>query len=508
MPMESQRVARLVRGIAGCRLLVLGDFMLDRTIYGEANRISPEAPTLVISARHTRQSLGGAGNVVRNVDSLGGKVWCAAAVGDDGTGDILERELSAVRSCQALRVIREQGRKTTLKTRVVAVHPGQSEKRYPYTGHQQVLRVDEETRSPISSETSAQILEFSSAAMSDVDGTVISDYAKGALPPSLLQQLIQVAQSAGKPLFVDPKGMDWSRYRGASVLTPNALEAEAALGIPASAYDSTSQNGWEQTAQHCVKDLQLDALLITRGAEGLTLVDSCGFQHFPAYRREVFDVTGAGDTLLAAFSLAACCGADLASAAQFGNLAAGVAVGKSGAAAVYPFEVERELGVCRFSASAKIRTVDEMMVILEGLRHQQRKIVFTNGCFDLLHVGHMHLLSEAKKFGDVLIVGMNSDASVKALKGDGRPFVPAYDRAYAMAALESVDYLVIFDEPDPMELLRRIRPDVLVKGDQYTESEVVGSDFLKSYGGVISLIPMWQGISTSALVKKIQAARA
>ena len=508
MPIESRSIGPLLQGIAGCRLLVVGDFMLDRTIYGEANRISPEAPTPVILARHTRQSLGGAGNVVRNVDSLGAKVWCAAVVGDDGTGEILERELGAVRSCQGLRVIRERGRKTTVKTRVVAVHLGQSEGRYLSSGHQQVLRVDEETHSFISSETGAQILEFSADVMGEVHGTVISDYAKGALPPSLIQQLIQVTRSAGKPVFVDPKGTDWSRYQGAEVLTPNAPEAEAALGIQLSAFDSFSEGGWEEAAQRLVRDLGLNALLITRGAEGVSLVESHGFQHFPTRAREVYDVTGAGDTLLAAFSLAVCSDADYSVAAQFGNLAAGVAVGKAGAAVVYPFEVERELNAGHFSADAKIRTRDQLAFITEGLRRKNKKIVFTNGCFDLLHVGHMHLLSEAKKLGDVLIVGMNSDVSVKRLKGDSRPIVPAEDRAYAVTALECVDYLVVFDEPDPMKLLQAIRPDVLVKGDQYTESEVVGADFLKSYGGVIRRIPIRQGISTSELVKKIRAAPA
>jgi D-beta-D-heptose 7-phosphate kinase/D-beta-D-heptose 1-phosphate adenosyltransferase len=366
--------------------------------------------------------------------------------------------------------------------------------------------VDEETRSFISSETAAQILEFSAAVMGDVHGAVISDYAKGALPPSLLQKLIEVARSAGKPVFVDPKGRDWSRYRGATVLTPNAVEAEAALGIPFSVFDSTSEGGWEDTVRHQVKDLSLDALLITRGAEGVSLVDSHGFHHFPTSTREVFDVTGAGDTMLAAFSLAACSGADYPVAAQFGNLAAGVAVGKAGAAVVYPFEIERELGVRHLSADAKIRTLDQMTVITEDLRWKNKKIVFTNGCFDLLHAGHIYLLREAKKFGDIMIVGLNSDASVRKLKGGTRPIISAEDRAYAIAALECVDYLVVFEEMNPMELIQRIRPDVLAKGGDYSESEVVGNEFVKSYGGVTRVIPLGQAISTTKLVQRIRAA--
>ncbi len=508
MSLEAQSLAPLLQSISGCRLMLVGDFMLDRTIYGEANRISPESPTPVISARQTRQSLGGAGNVVRNVASLGAEICCAAIVGDDEIGALLEQELRAVRSCQKLRVIREQGRKTTLKTRVVAVHPGQPEGRYQFSGQQQVLRVDEETCHPITSESAAQILEFAAGVMGHVQGTVISDYAKGALPPAFLQKLIEMARSAGKPVFVDPKGKDWSRYRGASVLTPNALEAEAAMGISFSRFESTTEARRDELVQRQVKDLCLDALLVTRGAEGVSLVDCHGFQHFPTSAREVFDVTGAGDTLLAAFSLAACSGANYALAAQFGNLAAGVAVGKAGAAAVHPFEVERELGLRHFSADAKVRTLEELTLITESLRQEQKKVVFTNGCFDLLHVGHMHLLREAKKLGDVLIVAINSDASVKQLKGEGRPIVPAEDRAYAIATLGCVDYVVIFEESDPMNLLHGIRPEVLVKGDQYLESQVVGAEFVKSYGGIIGRVPIRHGISTSALVEKIRTARA
>ena len=478
--------------------------MVDRTVYGEAKRISPEAPTPVILAQQTREQIGGAGNVVRNVDSLGGKVWCAAVAGDDATGEILEQQLRSVRSCQSLRVVRESGRKTTLKTRVVAVRGGRHAGLGESPGYQQVLRVDEETAMAISRETATQILDFAAAAIGEVQGMVISDYAKGSLPPLLLEQLVRLARVAGKPVFVDPKDRDWSRYRGASVLTPNALEAAAALGIANSTSERLWDSAWEQAAHDQLNKLDLNALLITRGPEGVSLVDHEGFHHFPTSAREVFDVTGAGDTLLAAFSLAACSGSNYQEAAQFGNLAAGVAVGKAGAAAVYPFEVEREFDLRHFSSEAKLRNREEMADIADRLRRENKKIVFTNGCFDLLHAGHIYLLREAKKLGDVMVVGLNSDASIKRLKGDGRPIVPAEERAYSLTALDSVDYLVIFEEPDPMDLLRRIRPDVLVKGDDYVEADVVGSDFLKSYGGVTRLIPIRQGISTSRLVEKIR----
>ena len=505
--MEHESVAKLLHAISGRGLLVVGDFMLDRTIYGEASRISPEAPTPVILVQETRRQLGGAGNVVRNVESLGGKVWCVAVAGEDETGAALEEELRAVRSCHGLRVIREPRRKTTLKTRVVAIQAGRRTERAALYGHQQVLRLDEETPHAISAETAAQVLDFASGAIGQVEGMVISDYAKGALPPPLLQSLIGLARRAGKPVFVDPKARDLKRYQGASVLTPNAAEAEAALEIPFTAFENSSSDRWEKVIQDHLRDLSLDALLVTRGAEGLSLIDREGFHHFPTSAREVFDVTGAGDTLLAAFSLAVASGSTYREAAQLGNLAAGVAVSKAGAAVVYPFEVEREVNLRHFSAEAKIRSREQIGPLMETLRRENKKIVFTNGCFDLLHVGHMYLLREAKKLGDILVVGLNSDASVKRLKGDSRPIVPAEDRAYAITALESVDYLVVFDEPDPMELLRLIRPDVLVKGDDYKETDVVGADFLKSYGGLIRLIPLRRGISTSALVERIRAAQ-
>jgi D-beta-D-heptose 7-phosphate kinase/D-beta-D-heptose 1-phosphate adenosyltransferase len=506
MSMDRQSVGALLRAMAGARLLVIGDFMVDRTIYGEASRISPEAPTPVIRVQEVRQQLGGAGNVVRNIDSLGGQVWCAGVMGEDETAAILKELLCDVRACRACSMVQEPGRKTTLKTRVVAVQAGRVSNRAALYGHQQIIRLDEESIHPASPETTAQVLGFAADVIGDVQGIIISDYAKGALHPPFLQELMEMARRAVVPVFVDPKGRDLTRYRGATVLTPNAAEAEAALGISFSVPAEASSPSWEHTVRNRLEDLNVDAILVTRGPEGLSLIDRVGFHHFPTSAREVFDVTGAGDTVLAAFALAAVSGASFPDAARLGNLAAGVAVGKAGAAVVHPFEIERELDVRHRSAGLKLLSREEIGSFAESLRRESRKIVFTNGCFDLLHAGHMYLLREARKLGDVLIVALNSDASVARLKGSGRPIVPQEDRAEALAALESVDGLVVFDEPDPMDLLRSIRPDVLVKGDDYSESQVVGAEFLKSYGGVVRLIPIRQGISTTRLVEKIRSA--
>jgi len=507
LTIERQSITALLQRMAGVRLLVAGDFMLDRTLYGDASRISPEAPTPVVLVQQSREQLGGAGNVVRNLDSLGGQIWCVAVTGDDLPGQRIEERLQALRGCQSVRVIRERDRKTTLKTRVVAVQTARASGDSSLYGHQQVLRFDEETCEPISTATSAAVTAVASSVIGDVDGVVLSDYAKGALPPALVQELISLARAAGKPVFVDPKDRNFNRYRGATVLTPNSFEAEAAMGVPIHAAVDAAELGWERAIQDRLGMWSLDALLITRGPEGLSLIDQRGFHHFPTSAREVFDVTGAGDTVLAAFSLAAAAGASLADAAQIGNAAAGVAVSKAGAAVVHPFEIEREFDTRQFSAGAKIRARDEMAAIAETLRRENKRIVFTNGCFDLLHVGHMYLLREAKKFGDILVVGLNSDTSVRQLKGDGRPIVSEQDRAEAIAALESVDYLVIFSEPDPLELLRAIRPNVLVKGSDYQPSEVVGAELLASYGGEVRLIPLRQGISTSRLVENIRSRR-
>ncbi|MBI4463871.1 MAG: bifunctional heptose 7-phosphate kinase/heptose 1-phosphate adenyltransferase, partial [Acidobacteria bacterium] len=391
--MDRQSLAALLRRMAGGKLLVLGDFMLDRSLYGEASRISPEAPTPVIRVLETREELGGTGNVARNIESLGGEVCCAAVVGEDETGHRLDQQLRALRSSRFLRVIRDPKRKTTLKTRVVAVQAGRPVSQSAPYGHQQVLRLDEETLDPISAGAVAEVCDFVASVLSEVQGVVFSDYAKGALPVPLLEQVIRQARVASKPVFVDPKGKNFARYRGASVLTPNAAEVEAALGISFSSAPITPGDyGWERSVQDRLEELALEALLVTRGAEGVSLFDRKGFHHFPTSAREVFDVTGAGDTVLAAFSLAACSGASYAEAAQLGNLAAGVAVGKAGAAVVHPFEVERELGLRHLSAEVKIRSREEMAALAENLRQAHKKIVFTNGCFDLLHVGHMYLL--------------------------------------------------------------------------------------------------------------------
>jgi len=501
MSLDRHSLAALLQSIAAKKLLVLGDFMVDRTIYGEASRISPEAPTPVILAQEQCHQLGGAGNVVRNLISLGGKVFCVAVVGEDEAGDVLERELRAVCSSQSFQILREPGRKTTRKTRVVAVDAGHSSGRAVLRGHQQVIRIDEETRSPISAHTATRIMKFAAELIGEADGVVISDYAKGAVPPSLIEQIIGLARFSGKPAFVDPKAKDFSRYAGASVLTPNAAEAEAALGL--SLAMEPLREGWDGIVREQLERLNLDAMLITRGRQGVSLVDRQGFHHFPTSARELFDVTGAGDTLIAAFSLAVAAGASYAQAAQFGNLAAGVAVGKPGAAVVFPFELQRELGIRHYSAEVKILGREELAAVAEALRRESKKVVFTNGCFDLLHVGHLYLLQQARQFGDALVVGLNSDASVRRLKGDGRPMISADDRAFALAALECVDFVVIFDESDPLELIRSIRPDVLVKGGDYVESEIVGSEFLKSYGGVTRIVPLREGVSTSRLVEKL-----
>jgi D-beta-D-heptose 7-phosphate kinase / D-beta-D-heptose 1-phosphate adenosyltransferase len=503
--MDHASVVKLIGSISGRTLLVVGDFMLDRTIYGEASRISPEAPTPVVRVHETRTQLGGAGNVARNVASLGGRVYCAAVLGGDRDGAVLETELRAIAADSAAFVVREPERTTTVKTRIVAIQGGRRSEQ-PH-GHQQIVRLDEESRHSVSPETADAVLRFCSSVIGRVDGVIVSDYAKGAVSPELAQSLIRIARSAGKPVFVDPKAKDFSRYSGATVLTPNAAEAQMALDVPFAAFETSSEGGLGKIVQSHLREIGLDALLVTRGAEGVSLIDGEGFHHFPTSAREVFDVTGAGDTLIAAFALAASAGASLPEAAQFGNLAAGVAVSKAGAAAVYPFEVERELDLRHLSAESKIRAREQITQMMENVRREAKKIVFTNGCFDLLHVGHMQLLREAKRLGDVLVVGLNTDASVRRLKGTGRPIVAEEDRAYAVAALESVDYLVLFDEPDPMELIRAIRPDVLVKGDDYKESEVVGNEFVRSYGGVTRLVPLRRGISTSALVEKIRSAQ-
>ncbi len=456
------------------KVLVVGDLMLDHYLFGKCERISPEAPVQVVQAEREEDLLGGAGNVVNNLLAFGADVAVASVIGRDDAGAWIARRLEqkGVTSC-----LIQENRPTTKKSRIIA-------------GHQQIVRIDHETTAPITKESEEEIVAFAEA--NDFDVILLSDYAKGVLTPSLVQGLIDLGKA---PVFADPKGRYYSKYRGAFCITPNKKEASEASGIAITDKQSLQKAGFWLKERY-----ELDKVVITLSEEGMAIFDEA-MHTIPTFAKEVYDVTGAGDTVLAALGFATAAGFGLEEAAHFANLAAGVVVGKVGAATATLDEIEEyEKSLGRRGPEEAIKSFDEIERIAQRLKEQGKRIVFTNGCFDILHLGHVSYLNEAKKRGDVLIVGLNSDASVRRLKGESRPVNPQFDRAYILASLEAVDYVVIFDEDTPYELIKRIRPDVLVKGADYKDKEVVGSDI----AGETVFIDLVEGRSTTSIIQRIQ----
>jgi D-beta-D-heptose 7-phosphate kinase/D-beta-D-heptose 1-phosphate adenosyltransferase len=471
-----------VAGFNKARVLVIGDVMLDRFVYARVSRISPEAPVPVLAVERETATLGGAGNVARNIASLGGKATLIGGKGKDLPGDRMDELLSRETGIENALVTSAAAR-TTEKIRYIA-------------DQQQVVRVDSE--SPWPDAGNGKALAAARAHIAGHDVLVISDYAKGFLPPALVKELIALARSEGKPVIVDPKGADLTHYDGAMVITPNRHEAAIAT-----ATDTGSDAGVKASAQSLLASLPgLGAVLITRGAAGLSLaVRGRDPVHIAARPRDVFDVSGAGDTVVAALSLALASGSDLETAARLANIAAGIAVTMVGTAAVTADEIAAELhGQQLGSVEKKIATADRASEWLQLWRGRGHRIGFTNGCFDLLHPGHVSLLNQARAKCDRLVVGLNSDASVKRLKGETRPVQDQMARAIVLASLSMVDLVVIFGEDTPEALIRLLRPDLLVKGADYKRADVVGADFVASYGGEILLADLVPDRSTSDLI--------
>lgn len=466
------------------RVLVVGDIMCDVYLWGTVHRISPEAPVPVFESLTRHQTLGGAANVAANLRALGCEVHLLGVIGADAAGQQI-RTLLQQQEITDTALWVEPGRPTTEKTRLMAQQ-------------QQVLRLDQESRAPLSQESVALALQHAQHLLPDVDGLVCSDYQKGVCTPALLQPLFAMARAAGRPIIVDPKVRDFALYRGATVLKPNLVEVEQASGFLV-----TDPTRLAQAADILLRQSAAAALLVTQGKEGMTLFQPPQAPvHIPAQAREVFDVTGAGDTALAAFSMAFLSGLPLLDAARLANAAAGIVVGKVGTAVVLPEELRLALREER-ATERKILSAEVLTAIVR--QHQQRgeHVVFTNGCFDLLHVGHIQYLQQARALGHRLVVGLNDDASVRALKGTNRPLIPQQERAHILAALACVDYVTIFAEDTPLALITRLRPDVLVKGGDYTPETVVGRDVVESYGGRVCLMPYVAGVSTTALIGNI-----
>jgi D-beta-D-heptose 7-phosphate kinase/D-beta-D-heptose 1-phosphate adenosyltransferase len=468
------------------RVLVAGDFMLDEYLWGRVERISPEAPVAVVDVARETRTLGGAGNVVNNLVALGARVEVLGLVGDDHPGGLLRREMARL-GVEAAGLFADPQRRTSRKTRVMA-------------GVQQVVRIDRESRTPAGPEFHQNAAQFLRERLPELDAVVISDYAKGALTPPLLQDLIKRSRDRGLPVVVDPKGLDYSGYEGATVITPNRREAEQAAGQPLARWEDLVRAG-----ARLRESLSLDHLLITLGADGMLLFPGAGPEvHIPTRAREVFDVSGAGDTVAAVMALGLAGWRQPLLAARVANLAAGVVVGKVGTAPVFRAELERELGQAPTGLEGKILGITELVLQVAHLQTQGKKVVFTNGCFDLLHGGHIKFLEDSRRLGDALVVALDTDASVRRVKGEGRPVIGEAQRLRLLAALESVDYVTLFESSRLPEILQGLKPDLLTKGSNYPEIQVAGRDLVLGYGGEVVLLPVTDPVSVSELIRRIR----
>lgn len=462
-------------------ILVIGDLMIDHYLWGDCNRISPEAPVQVIDLKEETSSLGGAGNVVNNLKTLGANVDVLTVVGDCENTTHLKKLLNQIK-VRTNFLITEKNRVTSKKTRVIS-------------SNQQVVRYDNESIYDISKTSESKLLKTFHKIINEYDVLLLSDYGKGVLTDSLTKKVIQASKKLRIKTLIDPKGKDFSKYSGAHLITPNKREAELATGIKIS-----DNNSLKNAIKKLKQTLNLDISMITLSEEGIAIYDK-GLKIFPATVRSVFDVTGAGDTVLSSLGFALAIKNDINLAAKLSNLAAGVVVGKIGSATASMNEIiEYESSLHKSSSDVHIKNWDEIQSLVNDFKIQKKKIAFTNGCFDIVHSGHIRYLEKSKTFADILIVGINSDKSVSKLKGSSRPINTEKDRAFIIAALECVDYVVIFEEDTPEKLIKFISPDILVKGSDYKKSEVVGNEYVDD----VRLVQLVEGKSTTNIIEKIQ----
>ena len=463
------------------KILVVGDIMIDHYLWGSCERISPEAPVQVVNVGRESAVLGGAGNVINNLRALGAQVDVISVVGGCEISDELKALLSDI-GVNSNYLIKQKDRITSKKSRIIAAQ-------------QQVVRYDRESTDAINQQSQDKLLSTYNSMLNGYDAVLLSDYGKGVLTPELTQALIQRANKLNIKVLIDPKGLDYSKYRGAYLLTPNKKEASEATQITINNNESLAR-AIAQLKQVC----ELEVSLITLSEQGVAIFDN-ELRIHPTVAREVYDVTGAGDTVLASLGFALSCGYDIDQAVEFSNLAAGVVVGKIGSATATLDEIiEYKSSLHQSSSDAHIKTWEEISLLSNNLKEKGKKIVFTNGCFDLLHAGHVRYLEAAKRFGDVLIVGLNSDRSVHELKGESRPINNENDRASILAALEAVNYVVVFDEDTPYKLIKTIKPNTLVKGGDYEGKTVVGQDLVDE----LKLVKFIEGKSTTKTIERIQ----
>ncbi len=467
-------------------VLVVGDLMLDRYLIGEVERISPEAPVPVILVKQQNERAGGAANVAANLAQLGVTTRLAGCVGHDADAIALLQLVNSM-GIATDGVLQSAHRPTTTKTRMMG-------------GHQQMLRLDQESRAAFSTDEAAQLEALVMQQLAARPALVIlSDYAKGVLSTPFCRTLIREARKLKIPVLVDPKGHDYSKYMGATGLTPNKRETAEACRVGAD-----DDAALIQAASELRKTLELEFFAVTRGEEGISVISDSHNLHIPATAKQVFDVSGAGDTVIATLAAGLIGGLDVAEAFHLANIAAGVVVGKVGTVPIVQEDLLQALLTQESAAQAdKVCDLEALKARVLRWRKHGERVVFTNGCFDLLHAGHVTYLEAARKTGDRLVLGLNTDRSVRALKGPTRPVIQELDRARVLAALEAVDAVILFDDDTPLALIEAIRPDVLVKGSDYSENEVVGGAEVKSWGGRVALIPIVPGRSTSGIIEKL-----
>ncbi len=477
-------LAEAIRALKRASVLVVGDAMLDRYVYGTVRRISPEAPVPVLAVDREVAMPGGAGNVVRNLTALGAAVAFVSVVGDDQAGSDLTGLIGGQPGVEPWLLV-QGGRHTTTKTRFIA-------------NGQHLLRADQEVVQGIHPRLADRMVKIAGDAVAATAVLVLSDYGKGVLHGDTARRLIESAHAAGRMVVVDPKGRDYSRYAGADLVTPNRAELAEATGMKVNTEEGIL------AAMRALRDAHgFGAVLVTRSEDGMTLLEGDRVHHFPAEAEEVHDVSGAGDTVVATLSAGLAAGRPLPVASRLANIAAGIVVGKVGTAVVREEELSEALTPER-GALRKVMSRAAAAEQVERWRRRGWRIGFTNGCFDLLHPGHVHLLEQARSWCDRLVVGLNSDASVKRLKGAARPIQGEAARAAVLASLATADCVTVFDEDTPIELIRLIKPDVLVKGSDYTVDQVVGGDIVQEYGGEVRLAQLLPGNSTTATVAKIK----
>ncbi|QNM92786.1 D-glycero-beta-D-manno-heptose-7-phosphate kinase [Aliarcobacter cryaerophilus] len=462
-------------------ILVIGDLMIDHYLWGSCDRISPEAPVQVVNVKKESSVLGGAGNVINNLVTLGSVVDVISVIGNDSVANELKSLLEKI-DVPTSNLVVENNRKTSKKSRLIA-------------SQQQVLRYDMESIDDINENSHKQIIQTLEKNIDKYSSIILSDYGKGVLTTNLTKEIIKIANKNSIKVLVDPKGKDYSKYKGSYTLTPNKKEAMEATNI-----DIKDESSLIEALKSLKTQCELEVSLITLSEQGIAIFDD-ELTIKPTVAREVYDVTGAGDTVIASIAFALGNNLDIKDAIYFANLAAGVVVGKIGSATTTLDEIyEYEYSLHKSNSTSHIKTFDEIKTLASKLHSQGKKIVFTNGCFDILHVGHVKYLEVAKSYGDVLILGLNADSSVRKLKGPTRPINTQDDRAYILASLESVDYVVIFEEETPYELIKLIKPNVLVKGGDYEGKEVVGQDIADE----LKLVQFVDGKSTTNTIKRIQ----